>query len=82
MLIIIHPDGTRESLYSDDNPLIPRERIIHDERVSDVQFSLEDSLWHVCHPTTGDRLFQKGFERRADAIKAEIAYLENRGLRL
>jgi hypothetical protein len=82
MLVKIHPDGTKEMLYRDDCPLIPRKRIISAERVSDVRFDSASRLWLVCHPETKKPLFPQGFERREDAIKAEIEYLENKGLEI
>ena len=75
-VIIISPDGSEaKTIYSDDLPL----REIGElelERASNVVFNHLDQLWHVVG-SDGVMLNQEGFERRDDAIKKEIAVLQD-----
>ena len=83
MEISISPDGRAVTmLYFDDNSLnkIGKPQIV---RASNVQFDNEKKLWFVhelfaAGGYTEEKKHEKGFERRADAIKSEIDLLEKR----
>lgn len=73
MVIKIHPNGNVTTLYADSKrSLLDDLGKLSIERASNVEF--KDNLWVVTRQ--GKSLIDKGFPLREDAIRAEIAFLE------
>lgn len=79
MKVFISPDGSMvQSLYSDKFGWWRTHGAVTIKRATDVRFNHDRQLWEVVI-LDEDRVLPSGWQRRADAIEAEIRYLESRG---
>ncbi len=73
MVITIRPDGSLDTIYRDElRSLFDKLGDVHLERASNVDYV--NGFWWVYRD--GVPLINHGFYFRADAIKAEIEFLE------
>jgi len=78
----ITPDGAVFFMYSDDHDLFTMEELetIEVHRASDVRFDNEISRWviYAKQPDGSEKRLEGTYHKRADAIRAEIDFLEQR----
>jgi len=75
-VVKIHQDGSQQFLYQDDHVLYQGQNL-DVRRASNVTFDATAQQWFVINPD-GSKLIDKGFDKRVDAIAAEISELEKR----
>lgn len=75
--IVIGPDGSINSLYSDNHPINGMGKM-KSERASDIRMG-NDQLWYIFQKLPGGRekRIGKGHIKRADAVKEEVQLLND-----
>jgi hypothetical protein len=80
-VIRISPEGSLMFLYDDNHPLLNEDvDVTTVMRASNVSFDNAEGVWriHEIQPDGMIVVHPEGYEKRSDAIQAEIAILEER----
>ena len=76
-MIKINPDGSMTFLYKDElMNALKDEGTSSVTRASDLKYNNFTRKWEVFHPGSDVKMFEEAFEHRADALKAEEAFIE------